>query len=138
MKARDLMQTDVLVVHEDLSARELFEIFVLEHVTGAPVVDRDGRFVGIVTQEDAWFGCATLPGAEEDPTTGVRVRDIMTSPAFCASEDTDLNELAEMMWKLHLHRLPVVKGGRVSGVVSSIDLCKLISTREVPTTVASF
>jgi CBS domain-containing protein len=119
----------------------ILNLFILENINGVPVVDRRGRFVGIVTQQDLLFGRmskrvdAWLPDREKG--AGWRrtrkpvdtARDIMTSPAVCAAEDTDVHECARMMWKLHIHRLPIVRDGMVTGVVSSMDLCRMISQR---------
>jgi CBS domain-containing protein len=54
------------------------------------------------------------------------VSAIMTSPAISAEENTPLRDLCHVMWNLRIHRIPVVRGGRVTGLVSSLDLCRAI------------
>jgi CBS domain-containing protein len=54
------------------------------------------------------------------------VSAIMTSPAISAEEETPLRDLCHVMWKLRIHRIPVVREGRVTGLVSSLDLCRAI------------
>lgn len=54
------------------------------------------------------------------------VRAIMTSPAISAKEQTPVSELCNVMWNLKIHRVPIVRGGRVTGLVSSLDLCRAI------------
>ena len=54
------------------------------------------------------------------------VSAIMTSPAISADENTPLRDLCHVMWNLRIHRIPVVRGGRVTGLVSSLDLCRAI------------
>ena len=54
------------------------------------------------------------------------VRAIMTSPAISAEEDTPITDLCNVMWSLRIHRVPIIKGGRVTGLVSSMDLCRAI------------
>lgn len=127
MKARDLMRTDILVVTEDLGLEEAFDLFVERRVTGAPVVDGDGRLVGIITKEDAWFARMTKPDCVGGPPACLKVRDVMTTPAVSTPGDATVQHVAALMWRLHLHRIPVVEGGRVAGIVSSIDLCRMIS-----------
>lgn len=56
----------------------------------------------------------------------IPVSAIMTSPAIWAEEETPVLGLCEIMWKLRIHRLPIVKGGRVTGLVSAMDLCRAI------------
>jgi CBS domain-containing protein len=54
------------------------------------------------------------------------VSAIMTSPAISAKEQTPVSELCNVMWNLKIHRVPIVRGGRVTGIVSSLDLCRAI------------
>ena len=54
------------------------------------------------------------------------VSAIMTSPAISAKEQTPVSELCNVMWNLKIHRVPIVRGGRVTGLVSSLDLCRAI------------
>jgi len=54
------------------------------------------------------------------------IRTIMTSPAISAEEDTPVGELCRVMWSLKIHRVPIVRAGKVTGLVSSMDLCRAI------------
>ncbi len=129
MLAKDVMQTDVVTVFEDTPIEDVLDLLVQEHISGVPVVDRDGVLVGMVSQGDLFFGRMTRPDPILDPKSeraGIRVRDIMTSPPICVHEDEPITEMAERMCNLHVHRLPVVRGGRLTGIVSSIDLCRLL------------
>ncbi len=54
------------------------------------------------------------------------VRTIMTSPAISAEEDTPVTDLCNVMWSLRIHRVPILKKGKVTGLVSSMDLCRAI------------
>jgi CBS domain-containing protein len=137
MRARDLMQTRLITIAEDLPIEDVAEIFIRERISGAPVVDSAGKLVGIVSREDVFFGACTLPSesvaATDDPSVprrsagGTRAGDVMTSPAIYSTEDASVRELAGLMWKLRLHRVPIVRDGVVVGIVSSMDLCRVIS-----------
>jgi CBS domain-containing protein len=63
---------------------------------------------------------------DKDGST-VLVRDIMTSPAICATEDTDVVELSRMLWGMRIHRIPIVLEGRVSGVVTALDVVRAVA-----------
>ena len=52
------------------------------------------------------------------------VRAIMTSPAISAEETTPLTDLCHVMWNLRIHRVPILRGSKVTGIVSSMDLCR--------------
>lgn len=128
MKVKDLMRTEVFTVQEDAGVNELIDVLVAEHIHGAPVVDRDGRVSGVVTQQDIFFGVKG-PGGDEGPEAAqVTIRDIMTAPAVCASEDTDVVSLCDMMYRLRIHRVPVVRDGRPVGIVSSLDVCRAVAS----------
>ena len=125
MVARELMRTEVVTVSEDCFLSEASGLFVEHHVNGLPVLDRRGRLVGIVTQQDVFLGAATRPEAC-GLRRGPRVRDVMTSPAIAASEETDLADVCLLMSRLGVHRIPIVRDGRVTGIVSSIDVCRAV------------
>ena len=146
MKAKDIMVRDVITVSPDIEIEALCDLMQMHNIKGAPVVDGEGRLIGIVTQDDVIYG---RMGAEENvklsrdiaelfksgfaslsagelrsPRT---VSTIMTSPAISAEENTSVEELCRTMWTLRIHRIPIVKDGRVTGIVSSMDLCKGIA-----------
>ncbi|HET8948349.1 MAG TPA: CBS domain-containing protein [Candidatus Polarisedimenticolia bacterium] len=59
------------------------------------------------------------------------VRAIMTSPAISAEEATPITDLCSVMWSLRIHRVPVVRGGKVTGLISSMDLCRAILNGQI-------
>jgi CBS domain-containing protein len=65
--------------------------------------------------------------AKDDPMR-MPVRAIMTSPAISAEETTPITDLVQVMWSLRIHRVPILRGGKVTGIVSSMDLCRGILT----------
>jgi CBS domain-containing protein len=128
MLAKDVMQERVFTVREDDLAAEVLDAFVAEHIHGAPVLGDDGELVGFVTQQDLLFASMTKSGADGrgrrgSTKPGVKVRDIMTSPAVSASEDTEISRLCRMMFELRIHRVPITRAGKVTGIVSSLDIC---------------
>lgn len=122
MLAKDLMRRDVLTVQDHTPVEELIDLLVREHIHGCPVVDGVGKLVGVVTQQDVFFSGATR--GEETPKKGtaLKVRDLMTSPAVSATEETEVLGLCRMMHRLRIHRVPIVRDGEVTGIVSSLDI----------------
>jgi acetoin utilization protein AcuB len=131
------MRREVVVVREHESAAEVCDRLQEAHVHGAPVIGDDGRLVGFVSQEDILFGSMGAPSGWEPSVTAdfvrtdtsltARVRDIMTAPAVSATEETSVQDLCMMMWRLHLHHIPIVRQGRLKGIVSSLDLCRAVA-----------
>jgi len=62
---------------------------------------------------------------------GTKVSAIMTSPAISADESTPISDLCRIMWNLRIHRVPILKHGKVTGLVSSMDLCRAILTGKI-------
>lgn len=116
------MQGAIVTIGEDATVEQLCDLLQAAHVNGLPVLGRDGDLVGIVSEEDVLYGTMGLPGGARE----TRVRDIMTSPAVCATEDTDVEELCRMMWGMRIHHIPIVREGRVTGMVSSLDLARAV------------
>lgn len=138
--ARDLMQREVVTVREDVPLADLADLLQQAHIHGAPVVGADGQVVGFVTQEDVLFGSMSGP-PDPDRTRATRsnagaeyvtrVADIMTAPPVTATEDTKLQDLCKLMWRLRLHHVPIVENGRLRGIVSSMDLCRAIADGQI-------
>jgi CBS domain-containing protein len=133
------MKSDILSVGESLTLPEL-SAFLAEHqITGAPVVDASGSFVGVVSVTDiAEAEAATAdwePGDRVAPGErgglhveggGRQVRDIMTPTVYTVSEETPVSELARTMIAGRVHRLFVTRRGRIVGIVTSLDLLSLL------------
>ena len=130
MVAGDLMSKEVLTIYEDQQLAEILDLFLKEHIHGAPVLDRRDRLVGIVTQQDLFFATMTRSdgavGPDSEAFQSLVVGDIMTSPAVSAGESTPIKNLCRMMHRLRIHRVPIVQDGRVTGLISSIDICGVL------------
>jgi CBS-domain-containing membrane protein len=141
MRVADIMVREVTTVGPEMLIEDLCEVFQLHNIHGVPVVDDEGRLVGIVTQEDVIYGTMGLghPSREErnipalvrgaasrvhGPARVQSVGDIMTSPAISVEEGASVEEVCRLMWTLKIHRVPVVRGGRVTGIVSSLDVVR--------------
>jgi len=120
MVAKELMRREVFTIREDATVDELIDLLVREHIHGCPVLDAAGELVGVVTQQDVFLGGSTR-GAK-GAGSQITVADLMTSPAVVASEDTDIASLGAMMLRLRIHRIPIVHEGKMTGIVSSLDI----------------
>ena len=133
------MKRELATATPAMSIDDLCEIFQTRNVKGVPVVDEAGQLRGIVTESDVVFGGlgrgspgfsspaeGRLPGP--GPTT---VGEIMTEPAISAEEDTDVLKLAELMWKMRIHRLPICRNGRLTGIVSALDICQALTEGKI-------
>ena len=124
MRAKDLMNTDVVTIRDDAPVSQLCDAMQVAHANGLPVLNAHGELVGIVTEDDILYGTM---GVFDKEGNAVLVSEIMTSPAICASEDTDIAELSRMMWGMRIHRIPILLDGRVTGVVTALDVVRAVA-----------
>jgi CBS domain-containing protein len=133
MRAVELMRKNVVTILEGDPIEEVLDVLVGEHIHGAPVVNDRGELVGVISQLDIYFGKMTRNGKlealpREESLEPLKVRDVMTAPAVSAVEDTDLVDLCRLMYKLRIHRVPIVREDKVLGIISSLDICNALAT----------
>lgn len=119
VQARDVMTSPVLSLRDSRTAREAAAFLAENEISGAPVLNAAGKLVGVVTVADL---------AEEEH--GRRVRDVMTPTVFTIPDDTPVERVARTMIAGRIHRLFVTRSGRVTGVVTPLDLLKLLTGRK--------
>ena len=142
--ARDVMQRNVISVPTTMDLRDLAKLFLDKGITGAPVVDDEGRLVGVISQTDliyynlmrgdelvfdsAFYHSARVEGQHvpagfqfEDANSG-SVSDVMTPVVHSVTESSSLESIAELMTSNHIHRVIVTSGHNVTGIISALDL----------------
>ncbi len=152
IQAKSLMTADVLTVRDDMDVATMTELLVENEISGAPVMDRDGKLVGVVSLYDAAAAASDegglgpetsdpnfyLRGWEdsfgEDEVRGLhienrgrRVRDIMSPPVYTVPEEASAPEVARKMLEAHLHRLLVTRDGKLAGIITTFDLLRLLA-----------
>ncbi len=145
MRAMDVMTPDVVTVNPDTSVQALAKLLSERAISGAPVVDPDGRMVGIVSEGDllhrtelgteqprkarhSWWLEHFAAGLARDyvKSHGRTVRDIMTRDVATVSEETDLADVAMLLETRRIKRVPVVRDGKVVGIVSRSNLVRAL------------
>jgi CBS domain-containing protein len=141
--ARDLMTKDVVTVPPNTPVASLARLLADRGISSAPVTDPEGRLLGIVTEADL---LRRLAGAEDAPvgwlrrlfrdpdrqaeryarTHGLEARDVMTGEVVTAEPDATAEHCAHLMEERRVKRLPVVRDGRLAGVVSRADLLRAV------------
>lgn len=130
MHVSELMQKPVKTVSLDAMVSDAVVTLADSHISALPVVDGMGRMVGVVSTTDI----LTSEAEAEDSTArealfeDTIVRDIMTLHPLTVSPDTDVKEAAQQMLYAEIHRLFVVNGERVVGVISTTDIMRAVAT----------
>lgn len=139
LKVKDLMTRDLLTLAPNTTIREAAEILATEHVSGAPVV-HNGRPLGMVSARDLLEFIAALPAEPEAVSGGLEhgilddhtVEEAMVrGPLTTIAPDAPANRAAELMQAEQIHRLPVVEGDRLVGIITTTDLVKAVADKKL-------
>lgn len=119
------MTREVVTVRPGASLQELAYLLSRHQISGAPVMDDQGALLGVVSHSD--LADSVARGKGEAAT----VADIMAPYVYCASEETGLTELADLMLEKRIHRVLVLREHRLVGLVSSLDLIRALRSLRV-------
>lgn len=153
MRARDVMTTKVVSVEPDAPVEEIARKLIDHRISGVPVVDTNGVIVGIVSEGDLmrrseseterrrpWW-LAMLSSSEEQAAEyvkrhGRRAQDVMTQSVISVREDARLDEVADILERRQIKRVPVLRDGKLVGIVSRANLLHglVTSGKATPTT----
>ena len=124
--ARNLMSERVFAVTGDTPLAEIGRLFVLETISGVPVIDGDERVVGFVSETDLL--AALLRGAPEE----IVAQDVMSHPPIVADEFMATDDVLGLLRQAHIHHLPVVREGRLVGIITPHDIVRYYVERTLP------
>jgi CBS domain-containing protein len=145
MKARDVMVAPVITVKSHSTAKEVAKTLVDRRISAVPVVDDAGKLVGIISEGDLmhraeigterryqWWprlvkGDVSLPFGYIKAHAR-RAADIMTQNVFTATPETPLDEIAVLLERNSIKRVPIVRDGRLVGIVSRANLVQALAT----------
>lgn len=145
MKARDVMVAPVITANPHASIKSVAETFVRHQISAVPVVDNDGKLVGIISEGDLlhrveagtqrqhpwWLRAFLGPDAlanEYVKAHARKVADAMTRQVVTASPETPLHEVATLLEKHSIKRVPIVENGQLVGVVSRANLIQAVAS----------
>jgi CBS domain-containing protein len=146
LKAKDIMTKDVITVSPEATLEELGRMFIEKKISGAPVVNAAGAIVGVVTENDlisknsrlhiptvirlfdAFIALGTGKlEAEIRKMTASAVGDVCVKNVVTVTEETAIDEIATIMDEKKIHLLPVVKQGKIVGIIGKKDLIRGIA-----------
>jgi CBS domain-containing protein len=119
-KAKDIMTRQIVTVREDASVDDVCELLLRYRISGVPVVNNQGDLAGIVTEYDL---LSLLSATDHEHRS---VSEVLSKEVVTVDEDEPLTDVADRFLDKGLRRLPVVKNGRLTGVISRRDLVRFI------------
>jgi len=145
MQARDVMVAPVITVKSNSSVRDVANLFLKHKISGVPVVDDTGKLVGIVTEGDllhriendtemrrsSWLRIFTDQddlAAEYAKSHSRKVADVMTTRVVFAAPEASLADIAMLMERHSIKRVPIVNKGQLVGIVSRANLIQALAT----------
>jgi len=146
--AADVMQTHLITVGRSDPLESVKRLFYEEEIHGAPVVDDDGRVLGVITSMDLIraamdssdhggidFGVAMEEvglrwsdpeDSDSTPLDSVTVEDVMTGDAVSVDPNTPISQVARVLRENRIHRVLVVDKDSLVGIVSTFDLIQVL------------
>ena len=145
MQVRDAMTTSVATIGQEATVREAAKLMLQRGVSALPVLGPKDRLVGIISEGDLvrraelgtdqarswWLRLLAFTGesaaADDVKTHSTRVSDVMISPVICVTEATPLEKAALLLEKHRIKRVPVIRSGRLVGILSRADLVRQLA-----------
>ena len=145
MNAADVMVTNVITVGPDARVQDVAHIFLTNRISAVPVVGSDGEILGIVSEGDlmrraeagtgrrrSWW-LSLLTGTDALAAEYVKehsrmVTDVMTRDVITAAPEIPLRDIADILEKKGIKRVPIVKDGRIVGIVSRANLLQALAS----------
>ncbi|MFG1424378.1 CBS domain-containing protein [Roseixanthobacter liquoris] len=144
MRVGNVMTTPVISVEPGTSIADAARLMLAQHISGLPVVAKDGTLAGMVTEGDFlrraelgtqvkrswWLELIASPGKEAEEYVrahGRKVEEVMTGDVLTTTKDAPLSEVVETMTRARVKRLPVVEDGKLVGIISRSDLLRALA-----------
>lgn len=144
MRAHQVMTRQVITVGSDTPMAEAAALMLQNHISGLPVVNAAGKLVGIISEGDfirraeigtqrkrgRWLQILIGPGrsaTEFVHEQGRKVGELMTPEPYTVTESTPLVEIAQLMEKRHIKRVPVLRGEQIVGIVTRSNLLQAVA-----------
>ena len=144
MNVKEIMTSPVITTQSESTIEEAAKLIIDHGVSCLPVLDEKRNLVGILTHTDFGFHRRYLPmtdhlytlmGSWVDPDTleevartgsNKIVKDVMTQPVVTTQENASISEIADVMLREKISRVPVMKGNNIIGIVTRHDFVKLM------------
>lgn len=147
MVAKDVMTRRVVTVTTETPVAEIARLLLDRHISAVPVVDADARVLGIVSEGDLmrrpetgaarrrswWLSLVSgEDAADYVKAHGGRASHVMTRGVVTVTEDTPLPDVARLLEERRIKRVPVLRRGKLVGIVSRADLLRGLATAKLP------
>lgn len=150
MLAKDIMTKDVITVRAEDKVEKAAQLLLDNKVSGIPVVDGNSHVIGIITEKDLMIKASELKvpfyltlfdsiiflenpirfNNELKKYTATHVKEAMTSKVYSVEEDAPVNDVVAIMQKHNINRVPVLRHGKLIGIVTRNDILKTMVEKD--------
>jgi CBS domain-containing protein len=124
LTAKDYLTRDVSTTTAQTDIHQAISLLVKERISGMPVLDGNGKLVGILTTRD----CLKIAfSASYHKDSGGPVSNFMTADVETVNAEMDIVEVAELFVNSRYHQLPVTSEGRLLGMINRYDVLKALA-----------
>lgn len=123
-KISEYMDTSVPTLSPETQIMAAVDFLLRHQVTGAPVVDSNGRLVGIITETDLLK--LLTEGSQGEPAAEATVAEFMTTDVITVPPAVDIYYVAGMFLANKFRRLPIVEDGKIVGAITRYDLLRVV------------
>jgi predicted transcriptional regulator len=120
LTAGSIMTTDLVIVRPDSSIEEAIEILLSQRISGLPVIDNDGRLVGVITE------FALLAVTYDKRVKNHTVSQHMTREVITVDVNDPVSRIADLCIVHRVRRVPVMQDGRLIGVIARRDVLRAL------------
>ncbi|WP_437931735.1 CBS domain-containing protein [Sorangium sp. So ce291] len=124
--ARNLMTERVIALEQGTPVTDMLQLFANENLSGAPVIDEGHRVVGFVSETDL------LGALLRKEYEGMTAADVMSTPPISVDEFMSTDEVMTLLRQNRIHHLPVVRNGRLVGIITPQDILRYLVERVLP------
>lgn len=118
MIARDIMTRTVYTIRPEATAQEVAQLLADHRISGVPVVDERTNIIGIVTEADI---------ISKVTREGLTVADLMSREVIAVDEEMSASDIAALLTRRRIKRVPVVREGKLTGIVSRGDIVRAVA-----------
>ena len=146
--AANIMTTKVIAARPDDTVAQVARLLAMNQISAVPVCDAEGNLLGMLSEGDllrpvttetetrrAWWLRLLAEGTELAPEflnyvreDQRRAKDLMVTPVITVTERTSVREIADLMMRHHIKRVPVLRDGKIVGIVARADLVRAIAS----------
>lgn len=148
INAASIMTTRVIAAGPDETVAQVARLLVMNQISAVPVCDAEGNLLGMLSESDllrpfttdmetrrAWWLRLLAEGTDLAPEflnyvreDQRRAKDLMVTPVITVTERTSVREIADLMMRHHIKRVPVLRDGKIVGIVARADLVRTIAS----------